>query len=110
MKHVDLVPCEGSRHLSAGASSHRPRAEDGLVRRVLVVVDEDAPAALLLPPRGGDQLWAAALELASRRDGCRPHLVRVPPRLEADVDVQPAVSRGLRVANDAELVQQAADL
>ena len=49
--------------------AHRPGAEDGLVRRVLVVVDEDAPAALLLPPCRRDQIGAAALELAG--GGCR---------------------------------------
>src|SRR5919204_76408 len=110
MKRVDLVPCEGSRNLGPGTGADRPGAEDRLVRRVLVVVDEDAPAALLLPPRRRDQLWAPALELTGRGDGCRPHFVRVPTRLQADVDVEPAVARGLRVADDPKLVQQAAKL
>jgi hypothetical protein len=76
------------------------------VRRILVEVDEDPAAALLLPPGRRDQLWAAALELARRGDRCRPHLVGVPMRLEPDVDVEAAVPGRLRVADDPELVEQ----
>ena len=110
VKRVDLVPGQRRRHLGAGTGAHRPRAEDGLVRRVLVVVDEDAAAALLLPPGRGDQLGAAPLELARGGDRRRPHLVRVPARLEPDVDVQAAVPGRLRVADHPELVEQAAEL
>src|SRR5207247_5558899 len=96
--------------LCAGAGTRGPRAEDGLVRRVLVVVHEDATAALLLPPRRRDQLGAAPLELARRGDRCRPHLVRVPARLEPDVEMETAVPGGLRVADDPELFEQTAKL
>ena len=48
------LPVERRRHLRARAGPDAPRAEDRLVRRVLVEVDEDALAALLLPPRVGD--------------------------------------------------------
>src|ERR671918_465884 len=110
VQDVDLVPRERRRHLRAAARTYRPRAEDGLVRRVLVVVDEDALAALLLPPRGGDQLGAPALELAGGSDRRRSHLVGVPVRFESDVDMDAAIPGGLRVADDPELVEQAADL
>jgi len=71
---LDLVPEEGRRHLAAGARPGEPGAEHGLVRRVLVEVHEDAGAALLLPPVGGDQVGMAALELAGERHGGGPHL------------------------------------
>ena len=60
---------ERRRHLRARPGAHAPRAEHRLVRRVLVEVDEDALAALLLPPRGGDEVGPAALELARHGDG-----------------------------------------
>jgi hypothetical protein len=44
VKRVDLVPSQGRRYLGAGTGTYRPGAEDGFVRRVLVVVDEDAAA------------------------------------------------------------------
>jgi hypothetical protein len=59
------------------------------VGRVLVVVDEDPLAALLLPPGGGEDVRAAALELARRGHRGRAHLVGVPARLQPHVDVQP---------------------
>src|SRR4029453_12254379 len=105
-ERVDLVPRERSRNLGAGTRAYRPRAEDGLVRRVLVVVDEDAPAALLLPPRRGDQLGVAALELTRGGNRRGPHLVGVPARLEPDVDVEAGVPGRLRVADDPQLVEQ----
>ncbi len=101
---------ERCRNLGTGAGAHRPGAEDGLVRRVLVVVDEDALAALLLPPGGGEDVGAAALELARGGDRGRAHLVGVPARLEADVDVEAAVAGRLRIADDAELVEQGSGL
>ena len=68
-------PSERRRHLSTGARSHGPRAEHGLVRRVLVEVDEDTRASLFLPPGRGDQVGTATLELAADRDRCRTHVV-----------------------------------
>ena len=63
---VELLPREGRRHLRAGARAYRPGAEDRLVRRVLVEVDEDTPPPFLLPPGACDELGPAALELAGR--------------------------------------------
>src|SRR5919204_1318091 len=110
VQRVDLVPGQRRRHLRTGTGADRPRAEDGLVRRVLVVVDEDAAAALLLPPRCGEQLGTAPLELARDCDGCRTHFVGVPARLEPDVNVEAAVPGRLWIADDPELVEQAAEL
>ena len=107
---VELVPTNRRRHLGARSRPHRPRAEHGLVRRVLVVVDEDAFPALLLPPRGGQEVGTALLELARHRNRGRPHLVRVPARLQPDVHVQPAVAGGLRISDDAQFVEQRAQL
>ena len=73
-----------------GAGPHRPRAEHRLVRRVLVEVDEDPLAALLLPPRVGDDVGSAARELARDRDrGARA------PR-SASTAVRAARTRGCR--------------
>src|SRR5262245_29504661 len=110
MNGVDLVPRQGRRYLGAGTGSRRPRAEHRLVWCVLVVVDEDAAAALLLPPRSGDQVGTAPLELAGGGDCRGTNLVGVPPRLEADVDVEAPVPRGLRVTDDPELAEQASEL
>src|SRR3954454_5287294 len=54
--------------------------------------------------------WASALELARDRDCRTAHVVGVSARLEADVDVQPAVAGRLGVAGDAELVEQRPEL
>src|SRR5918992_1332125 len=91
----------GAPSMAARAGADGPRPEDRLVRGVLVVVDEDPRAALLLPPCRGDDVGAAALELAGARHRRGAHRVGVPARLQADVDVEPAVARGLGIAGDA---------
>src|SRR5215207_7086072 len=107
---VELLPADGRRDLAARAGPRRPRAEHGLVRGVLVVIDEDAPAALLLPPGRSEEVGAPALELARRRDRGGADRVGVPAGLQPDVDVQPAVARRLREAGDPELVEQGVEL
>ena len=85
---------EGRRHLRARPGPHRPGAEDRLVRGVLVEVDEDPLAALLLPPRRGDQVGPAPLQLAGHRHRRRSAPGRTSQRgCEADVDVD---ARGCR--------------
>src|SRR2546423_573754 len=110
VQRVDRVPGQRRGYLAAGASTHRPRAEDGLVRRVLVVVDEDATAPLFLPPRRGDQLGTAPLELARGCDRGCPYLVGVPARLEPDVDMKATIPRRLRITGNPEPVEQAPEL
>ena len=78
------------------------------MRRVLVEVDEDALAALLLPPRVGHLIGIATRHLARERHCGRSHLVRIPPRLEPQVHVDAVLAGGLRVSDDAELVEQRA--
>ena len=92
---AELVPRQRRRHLAADPRPHGPGPEHGLVRGVLVVVDEDALAPLLLPPGRGDEVGSAALELAGHGHCGRPHLVGVPPRLQAGVDVDAPVAGGL---------------
>src|SRR5438876_1023845 len=59
----ELVPGNRRGHSGVGPRPHRVRRRDRPVARVLVVVDEDPLAALLLPPRGGDE-WGTTLDLA----------------------------------------------
>jgi hypothetical protein len=73
---------------------------------VLVVVDEHPLAALFLPPGGSDQVGPAAFQLARGCHGRGADLVGIPARLQPDVYVQPAVACRLRVAGQAELVEQ----
>jgi hypothetical protein len=110
VNRIDRVPGHRRRHLRTRACTHGPRAEDGLVRSVLVVVDEDASASFLLPPGRGEELRPAALELARDGDRRGPNLVRVPARLQPDVDMEAPVPGRLRVAGDPQLVEQAAKL
>src|SRR3954453_639178 len=77
---LELVPRKGGGHLRARTRAHAPRAEHRLVRRVLVEVHEDAPAALFLPPLGGDEIRMTPRELTRERDGRAPHLDRIPLR------------------------------
>ena len=63
-------------------------------------------AALLLPPRRGDAVGVAALELAGERHRRGPHLVAVPAGLERDVEVQATRARRLDVRLEAELLEQ----
>ena len=103
---VELVPLERRRHLGRGPGSDRPRAEHGLVRSVLVEVDEDAIAALFLPPRVGDRVGSPAGQLAGHRDRGAAHLDRRPARLQPGVHVDAAVAGGLGPPADAQLVEQ----
>ena len=95
----ELVPAERGRHLRAGPGPHAPRAEDRLVRRVLVEVDEDALAALFLPPRVGDERWDAGARARARRATAAARTcVRVPPRQRAG---RTRGCRGSRWSSDA---------
>src|SRR5690606_16373079 len=75
---------------------------------VLVVVDEDAPPALLLPPLGGHLAGQATLQLAPEGDRGAAQVDEVPARLDPHVDVDAAAAGGLRIAGVAELLEQLA--
>src|SRR5271168_1883795 len=106
MDLVDLVPVQRRRYLGAWPGPDGPGAEDRLVRRVLVEVDEDALAALLLPPGRGNQVRPPAFQFARDRHGRAAHLVGVPARLEPDVDVEAAITGRLGVTGHASVGQQ----
>ena len=80
------------RHLRPGPGPDRPGPEDGLVRGVLVEVDEHPPAPLLLPPGRRHQIGPAPLQLAGHRHGRGPDLDRGPSRQEPDVHVDAPVA------------------
>ena len=77
---------QGARAVGAG---------DGAVAVGLVEVDEDAVAAFLLPPGGGDLLGHPPLEFAGGRDDGVAHVQEFLGRLDRGKDVQPAVAGGL---------------
>ena len=99
----ELVPRERRRHRRTGLRPDAVGRGDRAVARVLVVVDEDALAALLLPPLGGHLARQAALELAAEGDRGVADVGERPARLDPDVDVDAAAARGLGEAGVAEL-------
>src|SRR5258707_7639702 len=106
MDLVDLAPGDRRGDLRAWPGADRPCAEDGLVRGVLVVIDEHSRAAFFLPPRRRDEVGPASLQVARYRHGGRPDLVGIPARLQANVDVQATVARRLGVSGDPDLSQE----
>ena len=79
---------------------------DRAVAGVLVVVDEDALAALLLPPLRRHLPGQPPLQLAPEGDRGVTDVGERPARLDADVDVHAAAARRLRVAGEAEVAEQ----
>jgi ribosome-associated protein len=77
---------------------------------ILVVVDEDALAALLLPPLRRHAARHAPLQLAPERDRGVAHVGERPARLDPHVDVDAAAAGRLREARIAQLLQQRARL
>ena len=98
-----LVPGDRRRDGRVGSPAHRVRGRDRSVARVLVVVDEDALAALLLPPRGRHLLRQPPLDLACERERRAAHDRELPVRLDPAEDVDAAVPRGLGPARVADL-------
>ena len=106
----ELVPRHRRGDRRARLRPHAVGRGDRAIAGVLVVVDEDALAALLLPPLGRHLARQAPLELAPEGDRGVADVGERPARLDPDVDVDAAASRGLREAGVAELVQQRARL
>src|SRR5690606_16617057 len=103
----ELLPRQRCAHRCSGPCPQAPCARDRAVAVVLVEVDEDAFAALLLPPRDRDAV-VAALELATEADRRVAHVLEGVPRLDPHVDVDAAVAAGLGVAAHPELGEQLA--
>ena len=101
-----LVPVQRRRHRRAGLGADAVRRGDRAVARVLVEVDEDPRAALLLPPARRHLVGQAALQGAGEGDGGMADVDERPARLDAHVDVEPSAARGLGKAGVAELGQQ----
>src|SRR5439155_11035181 len=106
----DLVPRYRCRDRGTLLRSDAVRGGDRAIARVLVVVDEDALAALLLPPLRGDLAGQTPFELAPERDRGVANICKRPPALDPDVYVDTSASGGLGEAGVAELVQQHACL
>ena len=68
----------GADTVASGPRAHRVRRGDRPVARVLVVVDEDLLAALLLPPRGRHELGRAPLDLAREGERAAAHVGELP--------------------------------
>src|SRR5215471_16084634 len=58
---TDFVPAQRRRHLCSWPRPDGPRAENSLMRSVLIEVDENPLASLLLPPDRRDQVRSPAL-------------------------------------------------
>ena len=104
-----LVPGDRRRHRRVRPRAHRVGRGDRPVAGVLVVVDEDLLAALLLPPRGRDDVGQPPLDLARERERAAPHHAEPPVRLDAAEDVDAAVPGRLRPAGVPDLVEHLAD-
>src|SRR3954447_18983259 len=92
----ELVPRDRCRN-------RRPRLRPDAVGRgnravpgVLVVVDEDALAALLLPPVGRDLSWQTPLELTPEGDRGVANVRERPAAFDPDIYVDTSASRRLR--------------
>ena len=102
-----FVPLQRTRDARVRQRADGVRGRDGAVARVLVVVDEDA-VALFLPPPRRRQRGDAALDLAADREGGAAHVRECPLRLDAYVDVDAARAGCLRIAAVAELREDVA--
>ena len=98
----------GAETVASGRPAHRVRRRDRAIARVLVVVDEDALAALLLPPRGRHLLRQPPLDLACERERRAADDRELPVRLDPAEDVDAAVPRRLGPARVADLVEHLA--
>src|SRR5882672_5139119 len=100
---LEFVPLQRHRHGRIGRRSYRIGAGNRAVACVLVVVDENT-VALLLPPLRGRELRYPLLHLACERERAATHLVVSPARLDANVDVHPALARCLWIPGQLEIL------
>ena len=103
---LDLVPGDRRRHGRLGIAPHRVGSGDRVVASILVVIDEDRRrVAVLAPPRRRHVLRCPALDLPGEGERCPSYLTELPPRLDPHVHVQAGPARGLREADDPQLVE-----
>ncbi len=102
----ELLPGQRRGDRRAGLRPDAVGRGDRAIACVLVVVDEDALAALLLPPLGGHLARQAPLELAPEGDRGVTDVREGPARLDPNVDVYAPASRRLGESDVAELVQE----
>jgi hypothetical protein len=105
-----FLPGERGRDRRPRLRPHAVGGGDRAVAGVLVVVDEDPLAALLLPPFGGHLAGEAALQRAAEGDRRVAHLGEGPAWFDPHVDVDAAAARGLREAGVAEVIEEPAGL
>jgi len=99
-----LVPVQGRRDTGIGGRADGVGRGDGPILRVLVVVEED-PVPLLLPPLGGGDLGSPSLHLPREGDRGPAHLGVGPAPLDPAVDVEAPRAGGLRPAREAVVFQ-----
>ena len=92
LEAVELVPAKRRRYGRVRTGADRVGGGDGAVARVLVVVDEDPLAPLLLPPRGRDELRGAPLDLSRERERTATHIPEAPLRLDPAGDMDAAIT------------------
>src|SRR5262245_21959879 len=73
----NFVPCERCRDARVWGWPHRIRRGDGAILGVLVVVDEH-PVALLLPPLAGGERRRTFLDFTRERERSTPHFIEAP--------------------------------
>ena len=103
-----LVPAQRERHPGVGERPDRVGGRHGPVLRVLVVVEEH-PVALLLPPLGGRDRGRTPLDVARERERRPPNLAVGPAALDAHVDVDAPRPRRLRPADQPHRVEGLVD-
>ena len=87
-----FYPFDGCRDWGTRARSHRICGCNRAVTSILVVVDKDLLAALLLPPLCRDELRCPTLEFAPEGDRSVTHINEVPPQLNSKINVDPAAA------------------
>ena len=102
-----LVPAQGSGYARLRQRAHRVGGGHRAILGVLVVVQEH-PFALLLPPLAGRPAGRAPLHLAGHRQRRPAHFAESPLAVQPDVDVQAARAGGLGPAGQLMLVEHLA--
>src|SRR5690606_10518787 len=96
----DLVPPHRRTHQALRHATDRVGRGDRVVPRILVVVDEEfGGVAVLAPPRRGDVVGRATLDLPSKGERSATYVGEAVLRGHPDVDVKTAPTTCLGVAD-----------